>query len=62
MLAAAGELDLDDEITFAGRGYVIGDEVVMCRNHPAQHLATGEPFAVDNGMRGTRHRAVARRT
>ena len=52
MLAATGELDVDDEITFAGRGYVIGDEVVMCRNHPAQHLASGEPFAVDNGMRG----------
>ena len=31
---------------------MIGDEVVMCRNHPAQHLASGEPFAVDNGMRG----------
>jgi conjugative relaxase-like TrwC/TraI family protein len=53
MLAASGELSLDDEIEFAGHGYVIGDEVVMCRNDRHQHLVTGEEFAVDNGMRGT---------
>ena len=53
MLAASGELSLDDEIEFAGHGYVVGDEVVMCRNDRHQHLVTGEEFAVDNGMRGT---------
>lgn len=52
MLVASGELSLDDEIEFAGHGYVIGDEVVMCRNDRHQHLVTGEEFAVDNGMRG----------
>jgi conjugative relaxase-like TrwC/TraI family protein len=53
MLAASGDLSLDDEIEFAGHGYVVGDEVVMCRNDRHQHLVTGEEFAVDNGMRGT---------
>jgi conjugative relaxase-like TrwC/TraI family protein len=53
MLAASGELSLDDEIEFAGHGYVVGDEVVMCRNDRHQRLVTGEEFAVDNGMRGT---------
>jgi conjugative relaxase-like TrwC/TraI family protein len=53
MLAASGELSLDDEIEFAGHGYVVGDEVVMCRNDRHQHLVNGEEFAVDNGMRGT---------
>jgi conjugative relaxase-like TrwC/TraI family protein len=53
MLAASGELSLDDEIEFAGQGYVVGDEVVMCRNDRHQHLVTGEEYAVDNGMRGT---------
>ena len=53
MLAASGELSLDDEIEFAGHGYVVGDEVVMCRNDRHQRLVTGEQFAVDNGMRGT---------
>ena len=48
-----GELDLDHEFEFAGRGFAPGDQVVLCRNHPAQHLANGERFAVDNGMRGT---------
>lgn len=49
----SGELDLSAEITFAGRGFVVGDEIVLGRNDRRQHLATGEPFAVDNGMRGT---------
>ncbi len=53
MLAASGELSLDNEIEFAGGSYVVGDEIVMCRNDRHQHLTTGEEFAVDNGMRGT---------
>jgi conjugative relaxase-like TrwC/TraI family protein len=53
MLAAKGELDLESEISFGERGYVVGDQVVMCRNHSHQHLSTGADFAVDNGMRGT---------
>lgn len=53
ILAADGQLDLDGEVTFAGLGFVVGDRVVLCRNNPHQHLATGEPFRVDNGMRGT---------
>jgi hypothetical protein len=53
ILVARGELDLTDEITFAGRGFVVGDRVVLGKNHRNQHLTNGETFAVDNGMRGT---------
>jgi ATP-dependent exoDNAse (exonuclease V) alpha subunit len=53
MLVARGELDLTDEITFAGRGFVVGDRVLLGKNHRNQHLTNGETFAVDNGMRGT---------
>jgi conjugative relaxase-like TrwC/TraI family protein len=53
LLAASGELSLDNDVEFAGHGFVVGDEVVMCRNDRHQHLVTGEEFAVDNGMRGT---------
>jgi conjugative relaxase-like TrwC/TraI family protein len=52
LLVARGELDLADEVTFAGRGFVVGDRVVLCKNHRDQHLTNGEGFAVDNGMRG----------
>ena len=47
-----GQLDTAGEIEFHGRRFTTGDEVVLRRNHPGQHLTTGEPFAVDNGMRG----------
>jgi conjugative relaxase-like TrwC/TraI family protein len=53
ILADNGELDLSAQIEIAGRPYTIGDQVVLCRNHPAQRLTNGETFAVDNGMRGT---------
>jgi hypothetical protein len=53
LLTDHGLLDPTGEVEFAGRKYVTGDEVVLRRNHPNQHLVTGEPFAVDNGMRGT---------
>ena len=53
ILAANGELDIDHQIEIAGRHYAVGDHVVLCRNDPRQHLASGETFAVDNGMRGT---------
>jgi hypothetical protein len=53
MRATGGELDVTTEVEVAGRRYVVGDEVVLRRNHPRQHLASGEEFAVDNGMRGT---------
>ena len=53
MLAAAGELDIDHEFEIAGRVFAPGEQVVLRRNHPAQHLANGERFAVDNGMRAT---------
>jgi ATP-dependent exoDNAse (exonuclease V) alpha subunit len=53
MLANTGELDLSGEIEIAGRPYTVGDQVVLCRNHPAQRLTNGEAFAVDNGMRGS---------
>ena len=53
MLAATGELDLTDQIEIAGREFAVGDQVVLGRNHPHQHLTSGETFAIDNGMRGT---------
>jgi conjugative relaxase-like TrwC/TraI family protein len=53
ILAANGELDIDRQIEIAGRHYAVGDHVVLCRNDPRQHLASGETIAVDNGMRGT---------
>lgn len=52
LLTDQGLLDPTGEVEFVGRKYVTGDDVVLRRNHPDQHLATGEPFAVDNGMRG----------
>jgi conjugative relaxase-like TrwC/TraI family protein len=48
-----GHLDTEGEVEFHGRPFTTGDEVVLRRNHPGQHLTTGEQFAVDNGMRGT---------
>ncbi len=53
MLAVNGELDIEHQIEIAGNHYAVGDHVVLCRNDPRQHLASGETFAVDNGMRGT---------
>ncbi|MDW3212625.1 MAG: MobF family relaxase [Ilumatobacteraceae bacterium] len=53
ILAANGLLDLTSEVEFAGRGFVVGDRVVLCRNDGHQHLVDGDPFSVDNGMRGT---------
>ena len=52
LLTDQGLLDTTGEVEFAGRKYTAGDNVVLRRNHPHQHLATGEPFSVDNGMRG----------
>ncbi|MEQ8438060.1 MAG: MobF family relaxase [Ilumatobacter fluminis] len=52
LLTEQGLLDTTGEVEFAGRNYTVGDEVVLRRNHPHQHLTSGEPFAVDNGMRG----------
>jgi conjugative relaxase-like TrwC/TraI family protein len=52
LLTDHGLLDRTGEIEFVGRRFVTGDEVVLRRNHPGQHLITGEPFSVDNGMRG----------
>lgn len=48
-----GQLDTAGEVELQGRRFTTGDEVVLRCNHPGQHLTTGEPFAVDNGMRGT---------
>jgi conjugative relaxase-like TrwC/TraI family protein len=53
LLAANGQLDLTGEVEIAGRSFAVGDRVVLCRNHPTQHLTDGTKFAVDNGMRGT---------
>ncbi len=53
ILAADGLLDLASEVEFAGRGFVVGDRVVLCRNDGHQHLVDGDTFRVDNGMRGT---------
>ena len=52
-LVDTGQLDTADEVEFHDRSFTVGDEVVLRRNHPGQHLTSGEPFAVDNGMRGT---------
>ena len=52
LLADAGELDLDGEIVVGGRSVAPGEQVILRRNHPAQRLADGTPFGVDNGMRG----------
>lgn len=52
LLTDQGLLDTTDEVEFVGRKYATGDEVVLRRNHPDQHLVTGESFGVDNGMRG----------
>src|SRR5262249_55534813 len=53
MLERTAELDTTNDITFAGRNFSVGDDILLCRNHPHQHLTTGETVAVDNGMRGT---------
>ena len=53
ILVATGQLDLTDEVTFADRGFVVGDRVVLGKNHRNQHLTNGETVGVDNGMRGT---------
>ncbi|MCU1394909.1 MAG: conjugative relaxase [Ilumatobacteraceae bacterium] len=53
ILADGGELDLAKQIEVGGRAFTIGDQIVLGRNDPRQHLDTGETFAVDNGMRGT---------
>ena len=53
MLAADGLLELSGEVEHHGLGFVVGDRVVLLRNHGRQHLVTGETFRVDNGMRGT---------
>ena len=45
-----------------GRVFAPGEQVVLRRNDPAQHLANGERFAVDNGMRGHHHRPRPRRS
>jgi hypothetical protein len=52
ILADGGELDLAKQIEVGGRAFTIGDQIVLGRNDPRQHLDTGETFAVDNGMRG----------
>ncbi len=51
-LADTGELDLDRAVTIGGRSYAPGEHVILRRNHRGQHLADGNTFAVDNGMRG----------
>ena len=53
LLADAGELDLAHEFEIGGRTYAPGDRVVLCRNHPGQHLTNGDRFAVENGMLAT---------
>jgi ATP-dependent exoDNAse (exonuclease V) alpha subunit len=53
LLADTGELDLAHEFEIGGRTYAPGDHVVLCRNHPGQHLQNGERFAVENGMLAT---------
>ena len=53
ILAASGELDLATQTTFAGRQYAVGDHIVFVRNDRHQRLTNGDPFVVDNGMRGT---------
>jgi AAA domain/TrwC relaxase/UvrD-like helicase C-terminal domain len=53
ILAADGDLDLDQQIEIGGRAFTVGDQIVLGRNHPHQHLESGDRFAVDNGMRGT---------
>ena len=53
ILAAAGELDLGQSFEIGGRSFAPGDRVVLCRNHPGQHLMSGDEFAVDNGMLAT---------
>ena len=50
LLADTGELDLAHDFEIGGRTYAPGDRVVLCRNHPGQHLTNGERFAVENGM------------
>ncbi len=53
VLAAAGELDVCHEFEIEGCAFAPGEQVVLRRNDPAQHLANGERLAVDNGMRAT---------
>ena len=53
LLADTGELDLAREFEIGGRTYAPGDHVVLCRNHPGQHLDNGDRFAVENGMLAT---------
>jgi conjugative relaxase-like TrwC/TraI family protein len=53
LLAAAGELDVDNEFEIAGRMFAPGEQVVLRRNDTDQRLANGDRFAVDNGMRAT---------
>ena len=41
ILAATGELDLTRQIEIASRAFAVGDQVVLGRNHPHQHLTSG---------------------
>lgn len=51
-LAELGQLDLNDQITFADRPFVVGDEIVLLKNHRGQTTESGSTFEVHNGMRG----------
>ena len=53
LLADAGDLDLGRGFEIGGRAFAPGDRIVLCRNHPGQHLANGDRFAVENGMLAT---------
>ncbi len=52
-LADTGALDLAHKFEIGDRTFAPGDHVVLCRNHPGQHLTNGDRFAVENGMLAT---------
>lgn len=52
-LTELGRLDLSNQVEFADRQFVLGDEVVLLKNHRGQTNESGAIFEVHNGMRGT---------
>jgi hypothetical protein len=51
-LVELGRLDLSDQVEFADRSFVVGDEIVLLKNHRGQTTESGAAFEVHNGMRG----------
>jgi len=51
-LVELGQLDLSDQIEFADRSFVVGDEIVLLKNHRGQTTESGAAFEAHNGMRG----------